>query len=294
MDNILAPAVFEQPTAQAIEQFYKESTGHLWVKGKDELVIHITDLFLMEDPAMLGTEGNIDLRIQAFVKRGDKYYSIHKLDKQEFVEAFDVTQKMFKILTTYLSGVLDAANSKYTPELDGKTAYTWDQVMQIRQKELIDKYGVYTATSIPEGVYQFAESFHNLEPDFKLKDLDAFIQTNLAKPKKKREILFAYCKDNKLYFFKDVKKYETVEVYRRDNNFFMQDYGLDPALQATASTLGWLVGFGSEMIATAASNGNRSWYEFVYNPRNSTFYQYKKLAATKEGYLSNATAVNME
>lgn len=40
MDNILAPAVFEQSTAQAIERFYKASTGHLWVKGKDELVIN--------------------------------------------------------------------------------------------------------------------------------------------------------------------------------------------------------------------------------------------------------------
>lgn len=302
LDDNMVPAVFDEPVRPALEKYFLKTTEHLLTNGKHELVIHVTDLFLFEDPDYIGTIGNIDIRMQAFVKVGDTYYSIHKIDKQELLDAMDVTQKMFKTLNTLLADFIKTANEKFTGDLTHKTPYTWDMVMQLRQKELMEKYPLFKLETPKDGIYAVEESFLNQEPDLPIEALDSLIQTNLGKPMRKRVGVFGYCKDGKIYFYKSVKAYQAFEVYRRGNSFFMQDYGLDPELQAAASTAGWvsfiafgyMAGVSADMVSTAANNGNRAWYEFVFNPRNSMFYHYKKLAATKEEYLAKTTATSME
>jgi hypothetical protein len=284
VDNILVPAEFDAPASQKLSSFFKDVTGHLWNNGKHELVVHVTDLFLMEDPEMIGTVGNMDIRIQAFLKQGDTYYSIYKLDKQEPFQAFDVTQKMFKTLNTYLIDFIKTANEKFTDDLTYKTKYSWNDVLAIRQKELNERYALYKNENLKEGIYETNMEFHAQTPTWPVDELDKRIQENLAKPRRKRQAMFAYCKDGNIYFFQNIKTYETIQLYRKDNNFFKQDYGLDPKLQASSAALGWAFGLLAEAISTDASNGNRSWYEFIYNPRNGLFYHYKKLARTKEEY----------
>lgn len=302
IDNNMVPAVFDEPVRPALENYFLKTTEHLLPNGKHELVIHVTDLFLFEDPDFQGMVGNIDIRIQAFVKKEDTYYSIHKLDKQEYLEALDVTQKMFKNLNTLLSEFIKTANEKVPSDFSHKTPYTWDMVMQLRQKELMEKYKIFKLEKPKDGIYASSFSFLDQTPEWPIEALDSLIQTNLGKPMRKRDEVFGYCKDGKIYFYKSVKAYQAFEIYRRGNNFFMQDYGLDPELQAASSTAGWVsfitfgfvAGVATDMVSTAVNNGNKAWYEFVFNPRNSMFYHYKKLAATKEGYLANATATSME
>ena len=287
VDNILVPAVFDASVTEKLASFYKDVTGHLWSKGQHELVIHVTDLFLMEDPEMVGTVGNMDIRIEAFLKQGDAFYSIYKLDKQEPFQAFDVTQKMFKTLNTYLIDFIKTVNEKFTDDITNKSKYSWNDVLGIRQKELNEKYMLYKNEQLKDGIYQTNTEFHEQSPMWTIDELDNRIKENLAKPKRKRQAMFAYCKDGNIYLFQNVKNYETVQLYKRDNNFFKQDYGLDPKMQATSAAMGWAFGILAEAIATDATNGNRSWYEFIYNPRNGLFYHYKKLAKTKEEYETN-------
>lgn len=134
MDNNMVPAVFDEPVRPALEKYFLKTTEHLLPNGKHELVIHVTDLFLFEDPDYMGVIGNIDIRMQAFVKVGDTYYSIHKIDKQEMLDAFDVTQKMFKTLNTFLADFIKTANDKFTGDLTHKTPYTWEMVMNSARK----------------------------------------------------------------------------------------------------------------------------------------------------------------
>lgn len=284
IDNILVPAVFDEPASSKLNNFYKTSTEQLWEKGRYELVIHVTDLFLMEDPEMIGTVGNMDIRMQAFVKSGDRYYSIRKFDRQEPFTAYDVTQKMFRTLNSYLTEFIQNVATTFTEEMLQQPGYTWDAVLAIRQQELMQLYPVYRNERLLDGIYETSNDFLQQTPTAPVTLLEQQINQNLAKPKRKRQRIFAYVKDGTLFFFQNTSKYETIELYKRDQNFFKQDYGLDPQLQASSAALGWAFGLLAEAIASDASNGNRSWYEFIYNPRNGLFYHYKKLANTKEQY----------
>jgi|GEM_PF-2580602 len=282
LDNLLVPAVFEKSAAESIESVCQEATKAIWQPGKDELVLHLTDLFLYEDPRQIGTDGVLDLRIQAFLRRGEQYFPLHKTDTQISFKSFDVTQKMFRELNRLLLETVHYANQRF-PQLNTSYPLSWSQVMQIRTNELQSRYALYGDRKPVDGVYFDIRSFLDQAPSADLQELNNIINKNESLPKRKRQALFGFCRDGRIYVFTGNRN-DSTELYRRNGSFFKQDWGLDPQLQQASAAMGWLFGFGAEVATSLVNNKDRAWYEFIFNPRTALFNHYGRLAETREEY----------
>jgi len=66
-----------------------------------------------------------------------------------------------------------------------------------------------------------------------------------------------------------------VRIYRRGDEFYMQNYGIDHSKQEKQNTLLWFISF-------ALLSNTDSWYEFMLNPRTGKWYQMTKLGNKKK------------
>lgn len=271
VNESLAPLKLKGPIVPSLLAFYEACTEHL-VKGQQDIFIHLTDIFLDEEPT-IGSTGTVDIRAEVYAVKEGLYYPIHTYDRLEVVSAFDATKKMIRELNISLRNVLEYANNFYKPDLLSAKGLTMDQVLASRNEERKRKYPLYASTSIQEGIYGTFQEFLDNKPGRPIQMLDELIAKNMEKPKRKREVLFGYCKDGECYMFEG-RKYDTLKVYRRDSEIYMQNYGLDHEKQQTQNTLTWL-------SPVPVFMNTESWYEYLLNPRAGTWYQLKKLGTRK-------------
>jgi hypothetical protein len=271
VNETLSPLKLKEPAIPSLQAFYAACTDHL-VKGQQDIHINITDIFLDEDPET-GSVGTVDIRIEVYAIKEGLYYPIHTFDRVETIVAFDATKKMICDLNTSLKNVLEYANNFYKPEVLAQKGLTMAEVLKARDIEKKSKYAVYATDKPQDGIYgSFREMLDN-KPGRPINMLDELIAKNMEKPKRKREVLYGYCKDGMLYAFGG-KKYDTSHIYRRGDDFYMQNYGVDPEKQGDQNALLWFSGLALLM-------NTDSWYEFVLNPRAGTWYQMTKLGTKK-------------
>ncbi len=271
VNETLSPLKLKGANIPSFEEFYAGCTQQL-TKGTQDIFIHITDIFLDEDP-QTGAFGTVDLRAEVYAIKDGLYYNINTFDRTEVVTAFDATKKMIRDLNTSLKNLLEYANNFFKPDVFTKKGLTLEEVMQAKNGEKKQKYPVYASTASQDGIYGTFQEFLENKPGRPAASLEGLIAKNLDKPKRKREALFGYCKDGNCFIFQG-NKYDTSGIYRRDGEIYMQNYGIDPEKQADQNALSWL-------SPLALLMNTDSWYEYMLNPRMGTWYQMKKLGTRK-------------
>jgi hypothetical protein len=267
----LAPLKLKGSVVPSLQAFYAAGTEHL-VKGNQDIFIHLTDIFLDEEPT-LGSTGTVDVRAEVYAVKDGLYYPIHTYDRYEEVAAFDATKKLIRELNTSLRNVLEYANNFYKPEMLSAKGLTLEEVLAARHEERKRKYPLYASATVQDGIYGNYQEFLDNKPGRPVQMLDELIAKNMEKPKRKRETLFGYCKEGNCFIFEG-RKYDTLKLYRRGDEFFMQNYGIDHDKQQDQNTLAWL-------SPLALLMNTDSWYEYLLNPRAGTWYQLKKLGTRK-------------
>jgi hypothetical protein len=267
----LAPLKLNKPNLVSFQEFYDGCTKEI-TKGEQDILIHITDIFLDED-AETGVFGTVDVRAEVYAVKDGMYYAINVFDQNEVVTAFDATKKMIRQLNTCLKNVLEYANNFHKPTVFDVKGLTLEEVVLQKYEERKKKFAVYATENLHDGIYGTYEEFMDNKPGRPINMLDEVIATNMAKKKKKRESLYGYCKEGVIYMFNDMK-YDTTRIYRKGKDFYMQNYGVDHDKQQQQNTLSWFTGLAILMDTD-------SWYEYVLNPRNGTWYQMTKLGKRK-------------
>jgi hypothetical protein len=271
VNESLAPLKLKGATVPSLAAFYEACTEHL-IRGEQDILIHLTDIFLDEEPT-LGVTGTVDVRAEVYAVKEGLYYPIYTLDRYELLSAYDATKKLIRELNTSLKNIVEYANNFYKPDVLSKKGLTWDEVMAVKENERKQKYPQYAANVPQDGIYGSFQEFLENKPGRPVNMLEELIAKNMEKPKRKREVIFGYCKEGDCYLLEG-KKYDTSRVYRRDNNFYMQNYGIDHDKQEDQNALSWFTGLALLM-------NTDSWYEYLLNPRTGNWYQLKKLGNKK-------------
>jgi hypothetical protein len=120
VNETLLPLKLKGAAIPSFEEFYAGCTQQL-TKGTQDIFIHITDIFLDEDPET-GAFGTVDIRAEVYPIKDGLYYNINTFDRTEAVTAFDATKKMIRDLNTSLKNVLEYANNFFKPDVFNKKA----------------------------------------------------------------------------------------------------------------------------------------------------------------------------
>ncbi len=272
LSESLAPLQLKEPNLPSFEMFYQECTQQL-EKGNQNILIHITDVFVDEDPET-GAFGTVDVRVEVYAIKDNLYYPVYTLDQYEVVTAFDATKKLIRTMTTGLKNAVEYANNAFTPAVFDKPGFTQADLLNLKYKERKSKFAAYAEDKVQDGVYGTFEEFLSNKPGRSVNMLEEIITKNMAKGKRKREAIFGYCQQGQMFMFEG-NKYDTVRIYRRGNEFYMQNYGIDHTKQEKQNTLLWFTSF-------ALLSNTDSWYEFMLNPRTGNWYQMAKLGNKKK------------
>jgi len=268
----LAPLQLKDRNLQSFEMFYQECTQQL-EKGNQDILLHITDIFVDED-AETGAFGTVDVRVEVYAIKDNLYYPVYTLDQYEVVTAFDATKKLIRTMTTGLKNAVENANNAFTPAVFDKPGFTQADLLNLKYKERKSKYAAYAEDKVQDGIYGKFEEFLSNKPGRPVNMLEEIITKNMTKAKRKREVIFGYCQQGQLYMYEG-KKYDTVHIYRRGNEFYMQNYGIDHSKQEKQNTVLWFT-------SLALLGNTDSWYEFMLNPRTGNWYQMTKLGNKKK------------
>jgi hypothetical protein len=189
--------------------------------------------------------------------------------------------------------VIEYANNFYSPGVFEKQGLSLEEVKAMRHTDRLKKYPQYALEKPADGIYGTFDEFMENRPGRPVNLLDQLITANMNKPKRKREAIFGYCKEGEMFMF-DGKKYDTTRIYRRGNEFYMQNYGIDFEKQQDQNALLWF-------SSLALLMNTDSWYEYMLPPRTGTWYQFTKLGNKKrketlpaEGENSSGDAGNSE
>ena len=272
MSESLAPLQLKDPNLPSFEMFYQECTQQL-EKGNQDILIHITDIFVDEDPET-GGFGTVDVRVEVYALKENLYYPVYTLDMYEVVTAFDATKKLIRTMTSGLKNAVEYANNFFTPAVFDKPGFTQADLLNQKYKERKSKFAAYAEDKVQDGIYGTIEEFLSNKPGRPVNLLEEIITNNMTKGKRKREVIFGYCQQGQMFMYEG-NKYDTVRIYRRGDEFYMQNYGIDHTKQEKQNTLLWFTSF-------ALLSNTDSWYEFMLNPRTGNWYQMTKLGNKKK------------
>jgi len=271
LSESLAPLQLNGPNQSSFEAFYQGCTQHL-EKGSQDILIHITDIFVDEDPVS-GAFGTVDVRVEIYAVKDNLYYPVYTLDQYEVVTAFDATKKLIRTLTTGLKKAVEYANNSFTPAVFDKPGFTQADLLNLKYKERKGKFAAYADEKVQDGIYGTLEEFLSNKPERSVNMMEEVITKNMAKAKRKREAIFGYSREGQMFIYEG-NKYDTVRIYRRGDEFYMQNYGVDHTKQETQNGLLWFT-------SVALLGNTDSWYEFLLNPRTGNWYQMSKLGNKK-------------
>jgi hypothetical protein len=267
----LAPLKLKEPNAEAFRSFFEGCTATV-EKGSQDILMNITDIFVDEDPAS-GAFGTVDIRAEIYAIKEGKYYPVYTYEQSEVLTAFDVTKKLIRGLNTGLKNILEYSNNFFTTAVFDKPALTEEEALNVRYAERKKKFPAYSEEKVQDGIYGTFDEFMENKPGRPINMLTELMIKNLDKPKRKREVIFGYCYNGQMAIFQDVK-YDTSHVYKRGNDFYMQNYGIDHSKEGAQNALLWFTN-------AALLMNTESWYEYVLNPRTGNWYQMTKLGNKK-------------
>jgi hypothetical protein len=193
VSEALAPVMVKGSLQEAYNNFFTASTLHL-PQGHHDILINITDLFIDEEPT-LGSSGTVDFRAEVYAVKEGLYYPIHTYDRYETVTAFDATKKLINEMQISLKNAVELSHGFFNPEVFNQKGLSREEILLVAKQDRLKKYPVYGAESFKEGIYSTFQEFLNNAPSRPINTLESFIASNTARPKRKRETIYGYCKD---------------------------------------------------------------------------------------------------
>ncbi|ASW75359.1 hypothetical protein IQ37_10110 [Chryseobacterium piperi] len=219
--------------------FYKNNPE----KGKDELVLLLENLEVIEDKKEKFSIGKLNFRASTFIKKEDGYHFLFRKDTVTSVSsrttpylAQSLSKKISLIFTDLFKNYYQKTPWEFTVSESELTDYA------VLLKEKLD---IFKVDKLEDGVYKDYYSFftHKPEPGFTLKTNDKGIVTKAVKGEEKKGIRHFYAFVHNGIAYKNIP-IGYVEIFKNDQGLFIEvkKSELFPETSSNGAMIGGMAG----------------------------------------------------